>query len=156
MMPPFLHAFPRRVVVFNPTGRYATRQVAGMQEAGTPVVAGIALGKGGGTLDGLPLLDSLRALDAPADAAILYTPPEGTGDAIRQCAAAGIPTIVAAAEYVPLHDTLRAAQAAAPPAAGWWGRIRWGSACRGKGCWAPLRHPSACRGGWRCWAAAVR
>jgi succinyl-CoA synthetase alpha subunit len=118
MMPPFLRALPSRVVVFNPTGRYAARQVAGMREAGTPVVAGLALGKGGGTLDGLPLLDTLSALDAPADAAILYTPPEGTGIAIRQCAAAGIKTIVAAAEYVPLHDTLRAAQAAR--AAGCW------------------------------------
>ena len=118
MIPPFLQAFPRRVVAFNPTGRYAARQVAEMRQAGTPLVAGIALGKGGGTLDGLPLLDSLRALETPADAAILYTPPEGTGEAIRQCAAAGIPTIVAAAEYVPLHDTLRAAQAAR--AAGCW------------------------------------
>jgi succinyl-CoA synthetase alpha subunit len=117
-MPPFLQAFPRRVVVFNPAGRYAARQVAGMRQAGTAIVAGIALGRGGGMLDGLPLLDDLAALDAPVDAAILYTPPEGTGDAIRQCAAAGIPTIVAAAEYVPVHDALRAAAAAR--AAGCW------------------------------------
>ncbi|UFN51481.1 CoA-binding protein [Roseomonas sp. OT10] len=111
-MPPFLRAFPQRVIVLNPAGRYAARQVAGMREAGTRIVAGIALGRGGTALDGLPLLDSLADLEAPADAAILYTPPEGTADAIRQCAAAGIPTIVAAAEYVPLHDGLRAARAA--------------------------------------------
>ena len=49
---------------------------------------------------------------------MLYTPPEGTLDAIRLCAAARIPTIVAAAEYVPLHDSLRAAQEAR--AAGSW------------------------------------
>jgi succinyl-CoA synthetase alpha subunit len=109
---PFLARFPRRVVVFNAVGAYASRQVAMMREAGTTLVAGIALGRGGGTLDGLPLLDSLGQLDAPADAAVLYTPPEGTADAIRQCARAGIPTIVAAAEYVPLFDSLRAAQAA--------------------------------------------
>jgi succinyl-CoA synthetase alpha subunit len=112
MMPPFLTAFPRRVAVLNPTGRYAARQVAGMREAGTPVVAGIALGRGGGTLDGLPILDSLSELPERPDAAVLYTPPEGTGDAIRQCAAARIPTILAAAEYVPVHDALRAAAAA--------------------------------------------
>ncbi len=109
---PFLARFPRRVVVFNPAGAYAARQVAAMREAGTRIVAGIALGRGGGTLDGLPLIDSLAQLGEPADAAILYTPPEGTSDAIRQCAAARIPTIVAAAEYVPLFDSLRAAQAA--------------------------------------------
>lgn len=109
---PFLAHFPRRVVVFNAAGAYASRQVAMMREAGTKLVAGIALGRGGGALDGLPLLDSLAQLDAPADAAVLYTPPEGTADAVRQCARAGIPTIVAAAEYVPVFDSLRAAQAA--------------------------------------------
>lgn len=115
---PFLARFPSRVVVFNAAGTYARRQVAAMRKAGTGIVAGIALGRGGGTVEGVPLLDRLADLDAPADAAILYTPPEGTADAIRQCAAAGIPTIVAAAEYVPLHDTLAAAKAAR--AAGSW------------------------------------
>ena len=109
---PFLHAFPQRVVAFNATGSYAARQVAAMRQAGTRLVAGVALGRGGETLDGLTLLDRLDALDAPADAAILYTPPEGTADAIRHCAASGIATIIAAAEYVPLHDSLRAAHAA--------------------------------------------
>jgi succinyl-CoA synthetase alpha subunit len=115
---PFLARFPSRVVVFNAAGTYARRQVAAMRRAGTGIVAGIALGRGGGTVEGVPLLDRLADLDAPADAAILYTPPEGTADAIRQCAAAGIPTIVAAAEYVPLHDALAAAKAAR--AAGSW------------------------------------
>lgn len=109
---PFLARFPQRVVVFNPTGAYAARQVTAMREAGTRLFAGISLGRGGGSLDGLPLFDSLADLPEAPDAAVLYTPPEGTADAIRQCAAARIPTIVAAAEYVPLHDSLRAAQAA--------------------------------------------
>ena len=115
---PFLEKFPSQVVVFNPTGSYAQRQVAAMREAGTRILAGIALGRGGGELEGLPLFDRLAELGARPDAAVLYTPPEGTADAIRQCAEAGIPTIVAAAEYVPLHDTLRAAHAAR--AAGCW------------------------------------
>lgn len=111
-MIPFLHSFPRRVVVFNPTGRYAAAQVASMREAGTVPVAGIALGRGGGEMEGMPLLDDLRDLAEPADAAVIYTPPEGVLDAVRSCAAARIPSIVVAAEYVPLHDALRAAQAA--------------------------------------------
>ncbi|WP_187830169.1 CoA-binding protein [Siccirubricoccus phaeus] len=110
MTAPFLASFPRRVVVFNPTGRYAQAQVAAMREAGTNLVAGIALGRGGGTLDGLPLYDDIRELPEPADAAVIYTPPEGVLDAVR--AAAGIPSLVVAAEYVPVHDSLRAARAA--------------------------------------------
>ncbi len=116
MILPFLASFPRRVVVFNPTGRYAQAQVAAMREAGTQLVAGIALGRGGGVLDGLPLFDDVRDLPEPADAAVIYTPPEGVLDAVR--AAAGIPSIVVAAEYVPVHDAMLAAQAAR--AAGSW------------------------------------
>jgi succinyl-CoA synthetase alpha subunit len=116
MTAPFLSSFPRRVVVFNPTGRYAAAQVASMREAGTNLVAGIALGRGGEVVDGLRLYDDVRDLPEPADAAVIYTPPEGVLDAVR--AAAGIPSIVVAAEYVPVHDGLRAAQAAR--AAGSW------------------------------------
>jgi succinyl-CoA synthetase alpha subunit len=109
---PFLHRFPRRVVVMNATGRYGAAQVKGMLAAGTGIVAGIAPGRGGTALDGLPLLDDLRELEAPADAAVLYTPPEGVLDAVRAAVAARIGLIVAAAEYVPTHDSLKAAIAA--------------------------------------------
>jgi succinyl-CoA synthetase alpha subunit len=109
---PVLDAFPRRVVVFNATGAYAARQIAAMREAGTGFLGGIALGRGGTMLDGLPIFDRLADVPEQPDAAILYTPPDGTLDAVRICAAARIPTIVAAAEYVPLHDSLRAAREA--------------------------------------------
>ena len=50
---------PWRVAVVSPTGRYARNQVAGMLEAGTPLVAGVALGRGGTAMDGLPLYDRI-------------------------------------------------------------------------------------------------
>ena len=112
MTPTFLHSAPRRVVVVNPTGRYASAQVAAMRAGGTALVAGIAPGRGGTQQDGLPLLDDLSQLDASADAAVLYTPPDGVVDAVRDCCAARIPLIVAAAEYVPVHDSLKAARIA--------------------------------------------
>lgn len=112
MIPPFLQAFPRRVVVVNATGAYGRAQVAGMRAAGTNLVAGIAPGRGGTELDGLPQYDDVRDLPEPADAAVLYTPPDGVLDAVRAMAAARIGLIVAAAEYVPAHDALRAALAA--------------------------------------------
>ena len=49
--------------MINPTGRYARNQVAGLVAAGTPLVAGVALGRGGETMDGLPLYD--RVADLP-------------------------------------------------------------------------------------------
>lgn len=117
-MIPFLDAFPRRVVVVNATGRYGQVQVRAMRAAGTNIIAGIAPGRGGTELDGVPLLDDLRDLDETPDAAVLYTPPDGVLEAVRAAAARGIRLIIAAAEYVPVHDSLKAAQAA--KAAGAW------------------------------------
>ena len=115
---PFLDAEPWRVAVINPTGRYARHQVAGLLAAGTPLVGGVALGRGGETLDGLPLYDRVADMPQSPNVAVLYTPAEGVRDAIAQCAAARVATIVAVAEYVPVHDALQAAAAAR--AAGSW------------------------------------
>jgi succinyl-CoA synthetase alpha subunit len=115
---PFLAAAPWRVVVISPTGRYARNQVAGMIEAGTPLVGGVALGRGGTMLDGLPLYDRIAEVPEAPNIAVVYTPAEGVHDAIVECAAAGIATVMAAAEYVPVHDALAAANLAR--AAGSW------------------------------------
>ena len=42
---PFLADEPWRVAVVSPTGRYARNQVAGMIEAETPLIGGLALGR---------------------------------------------------------------------------------------------------------------
>ena len=106
---PFLDTEPWRVAVVSPTGRYARNQVAGMIAAGTPIVGGIALGRGGTDMDGLPLYDRIGELPQQPNIAVIYTPAEGVRAAVAECAKAGVSTIVAAAEYVPLHDTLAAA-----------------------------------------------
>ncbi len=106
---PFLDAEPWRVAVISPTGRYARSQVAGMLAAGTPLLGGIALGRGGGEMDGLPLYDRIGDLPQKPNIALLYTPAEGVRAAVAECAGARIATIVAAAEYVPVHDALAAA-----------------------------------------------
>jgi succinyl-CoA synthetase alpha subunit len=106
---PFLEPEPWRVAVISPTGRYARNQVVGMIEAGTPLVGGVALGRGGTNMDGLPLYDRIGDVPQRPNIALIYTPAEGVRDAIAECAAAGIATIMAAAEYVPVHDALAAA-----------------------------------------------
>jgi succinyl-CoA synthetase alpha subunit len=116
---PFLEPEPWRVAVIGPTGRYARRQVAGMVEAGTPLVGGVALGRGGETMDGLQLYDRIADLaENKPNIALIYTPAEGVREAVAACAQVGVATIVAAAEYVPVHDALAAAAAAR--AAGSW------------------------------------
>ncbi len=109
---PFLDADPWRVAVIGPTGRYARNQVAGMIAAGTPLIAGVALGRGGTDMDGLPLYDRIGDVPDKPNVALIYTPAEGVRAAIAECAAARVPTIMAAAEYVPVHDALAAAATA--------------------------------------------
>jgi succinyl-CoA synthetase alpha subunit len=89
-----------------------------MIEAGTPVIGGVALGRGGTDMDGLPLYDRIEDVPGQPNIALIYTPAEGVRDAIAECAAARIPTIIAAAEYVPVHDALEAVTLAR--AAGSW------------------------------------
>ncbi|MFL6799184.1 MAG: succinate--CoA ligase subunit alpha [Xanthobacteraceae bacterium] len=102
---PFLGPEPWRVAVINPTGRYARSQVAGLISAGSNVVGGVALGRGGESLDGLPLFDTVHELPN-ANVALIYTPPEGFRDAVSECARAHIRTIIGVAEHVPVHDAL--------------------------------------------------
>jgi succinyl-CoA synthetase alpha subunit len=106
---PLLDHEPWRVAVIAPTGRYARNQVAGMAEAGTPLVAGVALGRGGTVMDKLPLYDRVADIPDKPNIALIYTPAEGVRDAVAECATARIPTIMAVAEYVPVHDALAAA-----------------------------------------------
>ena len=115
---PFLGQEPWRLAVISPTGRYARNQVAGLRAAGTPLIAGVALGRGGESMDGLPLFDRVADLPERPNVALIYTPAEGVRDAVIACADARIPTIMAVAEYVPVHDALAAAAAAR--AAGSW------------------------------------
>src|SRR4051812_1015991 len=105
MLLPFLDPTPWRVVAVNPMGRYGRSQLAGLRAAGTDVIAGVALGRGGENLDGVKLYDTVAEVKG-ANVAILYTPPDGVRAAVGQCVDAGIKTIVAVAEYVPVHDAL--------------------------------------------------
>ena len=133
-------------VVINPTGRYARNQVAGLRAAGTPLVGGVALGRGGETIDGLPLFDRVADLTERPNVAVLYTPAEGARDAVAECAAACIATIMAVAEYVPVHDALQ--MAACARAAGCWliGPNTLGICVPGRGLIGSIA-PSFCRPG---------
>jgi succinyl-CoA synthetase alpha subunit len=78
--------------------------------------------------------------------ALLYTPAEGVRDAMSECAGAGIATIMAVAEYVPVHDALQMAGCAR--AAGCWliGPNTLGMYVPGRGLLGSIA-PSFCRAG---------
>jgi succinyl-CoA synthetase alpha subunit len=98
-----------RVICQGITGSAGAFHTKGCLDYGTKMVGGVTPGKGG-TKDanGLPVFDTVRgAVDATgADATMIFVPPPFAGDAIMEAADAGIATIVAITEGIPVLDMI--------------------------------------------------
>ncbi|MCB1559667.1 MAG: succinate--CoA ligase subunit alpha, partial [Xanthomonadales bacterium] len=98
-----------RVIVQGFTGTQGTFHAEQMVDYGTRVVGGVTPGKGGQQHIGLPVFNTVAdAVDETgADASVIYVPPPFAADAIMEAADAGIKTIVAITEGIPVLDMLR-------------------------------------------------
>ena len=94
-------------------GRMGRYHAGLSRDYGTQVVGGVAPGKGGGEIDGLPVFDTVREAVAAtgADASVVFVPPPGAADAILEAADAGIGLVVCITEGIPALDMLRAKRA---------------------------------------------
>jgi len=84
-------------------------------EYGTPVVGGVAPGKGGQVIDGIPVFDTVReaVADTGANASVIFVPPPGAADAVLEAADAGLDLAACITEGIPALDMLRAKRALA-------------------------------------------
>jgi len=97
-----------RVVVQGITGRLSMRQTKMMLDYGTKIVAGVTPGKGGETVHGVPVYDSVEEAlrEHEADTSILYVPAGFIKQATFEAIEAGIKFMVIITDWVPLHDAL--------------------------------------------------
>jgi succinyl-CoA synthetase alpha subunit len=98
-----------RLVVQGITGKEGEFHALGCREYGTQVVAGVTPGKGGQSVDGIPVFDSVDEARAETgcNASMIFVPPPFAADAVMEAAAAGVEVIVAITEGVPVNDMLR-------------------------------------------------
>jgi succinyl-CoA synthetase alpha subunit len=82
-------------------------------EYGTRVVGGVHPGKGGSTIEGIPIFDTVHEAveKTGADASVVFVPPPGAADAVLEAADAGIALVACITEGIPALDMLRAKRA---------------------------------------------
>jgi succinyl-CoA synthetase alpha subunit len=97
-----------RVVVQGITGHQGTVHSRQMREFGTSVVAGVTPGKGGTTVEEVPVFDSVReAVETThANASCIFVPAPYAKDALLESVDAGIRLAVIVTEHIPFHDML--------------------------------------------------
>src|SRR6187399_1245116 len=98
-----------RVICQGITGKAGAFHTKGCKEYGTQMVGGVTPGKGGETVEGLPVFDTVaEAVEKTgANATMIFVPAAFTADAILEALDAGIKVICAITEGVPVLDMVR-------------------------------------------------
>jgi succinyl-CoA synthetase alpha subunit len=101
-----------RVIVQGITGRDGSFHALSMREYGTRVVGGVTPGKGGRSVEGLPVFDTVAeaAGATGADCTVIFVPARFAGSALREAADAGIPLIVCITEGIPVLEMIDAVE----------------------------------------------
>jgi succinyl-CoA synthetase alpha subunit len=90
-------------------GKHGTFHAVGCREYGTNVVGGVTPGKGGTTVEGFPLFDTVAEAvrTTGANVSVVFVPPAGAADAIIEAAEEGIALVVAITEGIPTLDMVK-------------------------------------------------
>ncbi len=98
-----------RLLVQGITGKEGEFHALGCRDYGTRVVAGVTPGKGGETVEGIPVFDAVAEARAATgcNATMIFVPPPFAADAIMEAADAGVELIVCITEGIPVLDMLK-------------------------------------------------
>ena len=96
-----------KVITQGITGATGLFHAQGAREYGTQMVGGVTPGKGGSSIDGFPVFDTVKEAmeQTGATASVIYVPPPFAADSIMEAVEAGIDLDVAAnAKFSVLYD----------------------------------------------------
>jgi succinyl-CoA synthetase alpha subunit len=103
-----------RVLIVGITGKFGTFSVKDLAESHTKVVAGVALGRGGQAVEGVPVFSSVAAAvkETGANAALVYVPAAVALDVVLETIEAGCPLIAYPGDGLPVLDAMEMRAAA--------------------------------------------
>lgn len=107
--------FSKRVLVQGMTGREGMARSRLMKDYGTQLAAAVTPGKGGQSVEGVPVFDTVReAWEAvgPLDVSVLFVPAPLVKNAALEAIDAGVKLLVIVPDRVPIYDVLNIAAAA--------------------------------------------
>ena len=98
-----------RVITQGITGATGLFHAQGAREYGTQMVGGVTPGKGGSTIDGFPVYDTVKEAmeQTGATASVIYVPPPFAADSIMEAVEAGIELICCITEGIPVLDMVK-------------------------------------------------
>jgi len=98
----------KRIIIQGITGTAGSAQARWALEAGTNLVAGVTPGKGGQTVEGLPVYNTVReTVDRHgANASVIFVPAAHAPRAAHEALDAGLALVVIITENIPVKDTL--------------------------------------------------
>jgi succinyl-CoA synthetase alpha subunit len=98
-----------RVIVQGITGKTGSIQTKWMLEYGTNIVGGVTPGKGGQTVEGLPVFNYVdeAVKETGANASVFFVPAPSVLNAFFETIDAGIKFNIIVPEHVPVHDVMK-------------------------------------------------
>ena len=101
-----------RVITQGITGATGLFHAQGAREYGTQMVGGVTPGKGGTTIDGFPVYDTVieAVQKTGATASVIYVPPPFAADSIMEAVDAGIELVCCITEGIPVLDMVKVKQ----------------------------------------------
>ena len=114
-----------RVLCQGITGKVGQFHTRGCLDYGTKIVGGVTPGKGGETVEGVPVFDTVgEAVEQTgANTTMIFVPPAFTADAILEAVDAGIKVVVAITEGVPCLTWCACTRSCGNATRFWWARI---------------------------------